>query len=592
MCNAYPSADDGVHSNRRRWGGTSMRAHRSLILFWLVLATLVAACAGPSPSGPGAPDGGDSVGRTEPTRMTVAIRGDPKSLSAKLNSAAGAGGTPGAAEIEEMVNAGLGIRLDTGVIHPQLAENIPTVENGLWKVFPDGRMETTWKVREGVRWHDGTQFTTDDLLFTAMVERDADLPIFRDVSHDSIESLDAPDPRTIVVTWSRPFVEADTLFTSTRGLPMPRHLLEQTYLEDKENFTNHPFWASEMVGTGAYKLQDYVLGSHLVLQANDRYVLGRPKIDQVEVRFIPDPSTIGANILAGEVDTTLGGRLSIEWGIQIRDQWSAGRMEITPPTAMISAYPQFMNPSPPVIGSQQFRQALLYAVDRQQIIDSLTGGLAPIGNSIIPEDDADYRDIERSVVRYPFDPARASQMIQSLGYNRGTDTMFRDSSNQPLSVEMRTQSTDDAQMKTMLAIADFWQQAGVAVEQLPVPQQRAQDREYRATRPAFELVRQPGRTRNLIRFYGPNTPLPDNNFTGENRTRHVNPEFDALIDRFYSTIPRQERMPTLAQIVQYMTDQVLILPMYWDPTPTMVSNRLANISDFGEVWDVHLWEVR
>lgn len=260
-------------------------------------------------------------------------------------------------------------------------------------------------------------------------------------------------------------------------------------------------------------------------------------------------------------------------------------------TSAISHYPQFLNPSPAVLAEPQFRRALLHAIDRQTVIDSIVAGLGPMGHSIISTDHSEWRDVESSVAKYDYDARRAASMIEGLGYTRGPDGIFRDPGGQRLSVELRTQATDDNQMKVMFTTADYWQQIGVASEQVPFPQQRAQDREYRATRPGFEVVRQPGGWWELQRFYGPNTPLAENNFTGVNRTRHQNVEFDALIDRFFSTVPRQERVQVLNQVVRYMTDQVLILGMFFDPGPVMMSNRLRNISDPGDVWDAHLWDV-
>lgn len=555
-----------------------------------LLLVSAAACAGPQPGalpGSGAPPPGAAGLR----RITVAIRGDAKTLSSKLNSAGGAGGVPGVPEIEEMLNAGLAIKDDSGAFHLLLAEDLPTVENGLWIVLPGGQMETTWRIKPTVQWHDGAPFTSEDLLFTATVEQDAELPIFRNVAYRAIDSVEAPDQHTVTIKWKRPFIEAATMFTSSRALPMPRHLLERPYGEDKGTFLNVPYWNREFVGTGAYKLREFAVGSYLILEANDHYVLGRPRIDQIEVKFIPDPSTIAANILAGEVDLTLGGRLSLEWGVQVRNQWRAGRMEVGVPTSMVSAYPQFINANPPIMTEAPFRRALLHAVDRQQIIDSLVEGLAPFGHSIISANHAEWKDVEAWIVKYDYDSRKAIQMIEGLGYGKGVDGFFRDSAGQRLSVEMRTQATDDTQMKTMFSIADYWQRVGLGVDLAPFPQQLASDREYRATRPGFEVVRQPGGWENLQRFHGANTPLPENDFTGINRTRHRNPEFDALIDRFFSTIPRADRMQILGQLMHYMTDQVLILSMFWDPGPAMVSNRLRGVSSPGEVWDVHLWEV-
>jgi peptide/nickel transport system substrate-binding protein len=572
--------------------GRSRMGTRTIAL-WAILVTVLTACGGPAPGASSAGSGASDAARASgPRKLVVAIRGDPKTLSAKLNSGAGAGGIPGVAEIEELLSSGLGIEDPAGVIHPLLAELIPSIENGLWQVYPDGRMLTTWRIRDGAVWHDGTPFTAQDLTFTAEVERDRELPIFRNVAHNAIEQVEAVDDRTIQIHWKSTFIEADSMFTSGRGLPMPRHLLEETYRADKSDLPNLAYWNENFVGTGPFKLREFARGTHLILDANERYVLGRPKIDQIEVRFIPDPATIGANILAGGVDLTLGGRLSLEWAKQVRDQWNGGKMTIEVPRTAVSAYPQFIDPNPPVLLEAPFRRALLHAVDRQALVDTLLDGLAPVMHSIIPENHAEYADVQRSIVKYDYDPRRAAQLIDGLGYTKGPDGNYRDPAGRPLTLEVRTTANDDGQMKTMLTIAASWQQLGIPVEQVPVPPQRESDREYRATRPAFEVVRQPGGWKNLQRFYGPNTPLPQNDFTGVNRTRHRNPEFDALIDRFFSTVPHAERMNILNQVVSYMTTQVVILGMFYDPGPTLVSNRVGNMKNPGAVWDAYEWTVQ
>src|SRR3989442_8652431 len=84
---------------------------------------------------------------------------------------------------------------DQGVRVPHLAEAVPTLENGLWKILPDGRMETTWTIRQGARWHDGAPFTTDDLLFTATVGRDREVAILNNAAWALIEQVTALDER-------------------------------------------------------------------------------------------------------------------------------------------------------------------------------------------------------------------------------------------------------------------------------------------------------------------------------------------------------------------------------------------------------------
>src|SRR5439155_23938047 len=124
-----------------------------------------------------------------------------------------------------------------------------------------------------------------------------------------------------------------------------------------------PFWTTQFVGTGAYRVRDYQTGSHLILAANDAYVLGRPKIDEIEVRFIQDAQALIANLLSGQVQMTLGRRLSIEQGIQVTNQWPDGQMLVST-SNWLALYPQFVNPSPAVVANVQFRRALLHATNR------------------------------------------------------------------------------------------------------------------------------------------------------------------------------------------------------------------------------------
>ena len=150
----------------------------------------------------------------------------------------------------------------------------------------------------------------------------------------------------------------------------------------------------------------------------------------------------------------------------------------------------------------------------------------------------------------------------------------------------------------MLSITDYWQRIGIQMEPVVVPRQRATDREYRANFPAFEEVRQPNALTPdaLTRMYGPEASLPENNYRGSNRMRYQNAELDALIDRFYVTIPRAERNQALAGIMHHMTDQVVPLGIYYNVDPTMIANRLLNIAPGAQgstpAWNAVEWDVR
>jgi peptide/nickel transport system substrate-binding protein len=526
----------------------------------------------------------------------ASVTSDLPTLRSQTNRAAG-GTLAGAPELEQLVHAGLAIADDRAVLRPQLAEAVPNVENGLWKVFPDGRMETSWRLRQGALWQDGTPITAADLLFTATVFQDRDLPLFRHAAFDSVESVEAPDERSLLIRWRKPYIDADQMFASVgapQPLPLPRHLLERPYLENKAGFLELAYWGDEYVGAGPFKLREFSRGSAILLEANDRYVLGRPKIDVIEVRLIPEPNTLLANILGGNVELPMGRGVSFEHGLQLREQWRDGRAEFSAGGG-VKIWPQLLVPNPPIVGDARFRRALLHAIDRQQLVDGLMAGQVEVAHSIITPADREYAELAAIIVRYAYDPRRAGQIIEGLGYSRGTDGTFRDGSNQRLTVEFRS-SPMDVLRKTKLAVADFWKTVGVGVTIIDDSPQQRGDAEYRATFPGFDITRGNAGVESFRTFHSSEVRTPQTRYVGQNVPNYVNPELDTLIERYLLTIPRPERMAVAAGIVRHMTDQVVVLDQFYDASPTVVGSRLENVATTvarggTNTWNAHEWDV-
>src|SRR5439155_14502769 len=143
------------------------------------------------------------------------------------------------------------------------------------------------------------------------------------------------------------------------------------------------------------KVRDWTRSSRMVLAANDGYVQGRPHIDEIEVRFIQDPNALIANVLAGEVELNLGRGMSLEQGIQVRDQWHEGRLAVRL-SSWIAAYPQFVNPDPPLVADVRFRRALLQAIDRQALVDSFQFGQSKVAHSYVSPSEPEYPEVESS----------------------------------------------------------------------------------------------------------------------------------------------------------------------------------------------------
>jgi peptide/nickel transport system substrate-binding protein len=565
-------------------------------LLAVTLCLLLAGCASGRPAPDASPGGGGSVAAPSPKRITAAIRGAANSM-AQAKTQRLVGSVAGLDAVEELVHTGLTHRGVDGILAPRLAQATPSIENGLWQVAPDGLMRTSWTLRPDARWQDGSPLTTADLLFAIAVEQDAELALPRNPAYDLIESVETPDDRSVVVNWKRPYIEADAMFGHLVGLPLPRHLLERSFNEDKPNFFSLPYWTDAYVGAGAFRMREWVPDSHAVLQASDSFVLGRPKINEIEVRFMPDPNTVVANLLAGTVHLTLGRGPSFEQGMHLKENWQDGQV-LFRPGGWIVITPQLMTPSPAIVGNLEFRRALLHAIDRQELVESLMAGQSSVGHAFISPDDPEYLVIEPTIVKYDYDSRRARGMLDDLGLTRGADGTL-ELAGQRLNVEISTTVQNDMHLKSMPATAEYWKQVGVAVDQVPIPLQRIQDREYRATFPAFTLgLMSVGLSpQDVMRYHSSATPLPENRFsvTG-NTARYMNPEQDALLERYTTTVPKDERLRVLGQLLAHQTTNVTAMGLFHYVNPTMVAGRLQHVTGRSvgatESWNAHLWELK
>jgi peptide/nickel transport system substrate-binding protein len=559
------------------------------LIAMLVIAASSIACA--------APDAGRSGTRDSPAggrpnasvkRVTGAIHGDPATLSSTINSA-GVGRERGVTELELLIHAGLTMLDGNGLRQPQLAEQVPSTENGLWRVFPDGRMETTWRIRPTAQWHDGTPFTAEDLLFTVRVGQDREMGVLSGPGLDLIEGIQAPDPRTLVVTWKEPFMAADAMFTPLSAMPLPKHLLERPYLEEKASFAEIPYWTSDFVGAGPFRVGDFVRSSFLVLRANDHYVLGRPKIDTIEVRFITDLNALITHLLSGDVEMAIGRSLAVEHAVDLRDRWLEGNVAVKPAPSWVGSFPQHLNPSPSALSEVQFRRAMTLALDRQQMVDVLTYGLLPVAHSFVSPAQAEYEAVQPYIVRHDYNPRAAVQIVENMGFVRGADGFFRDATGERLTVEARATGGEDAREKMIFVMAEDWKRIGINGEALVIPRQRQNDREWRLARPGFEVVNQPSDIRGLARFHSREIPTSENNFRGNNRGRYASAELDSLLDRFFATIPQAERTRVLGEIIRHMTERLVTVDICYNGDVGATHKRVRNVHP-GDPWNAHEWD--
>jgi peptide/nickel transport system substrate-binding protein len=541
------------------------RAIAALCLFII----LIAACA-PQPSREGGASGQTSSQVARPKVLTLAARDEPSDMGS-FSATSGIRGSTNATMISHNALTATDEREAT---RPQIAVDLPSVDKGTWRLNPDGTMDVTWTIHPNVKWQDGPPLTTADLLFSYEVYRDTDIPNKRGVGVPLTQSATAIDSHTLVVRWSTTYVNAND---GDEMYPMPRHLLESSYRGDKEAFSNSRYFTTEFIGLGPYRLSRWESGSLMEFERFDDYYRGRPPLDRVVLKFVPDSNTMLANILAGAVDIVLPPNVEIDTMFEIRARWEGtGNVARADPTGRFRLMdpqhrPEYARPQN-AITNTTVRQGLYQAIDRTTMAEVLTQGLAPIADSWIPPDHELRPGVESAIPPFRYDPARAQQLLTQAGWIRGGDgVLVHNQTGESMDIVLRltqAQGASAGKEKEASIIRDNWQSVGARVQIDVVPPARVGDRQYEATVPGFSL------TGNLTpeRWYTTRThskliASDENRWGGGNKGGYTNPRVDVILDRLQTTIDARQRLDLHRQLLQEQMGDVALMPLYWESAP-------------------------
>ncbi|HEY3118594.1 MAG TPA: ABC transporter substrate-binding protein, partial [Chloroflexota bacterium] len=319
---------------------------------------------------------------------------------------------------------------------PRIAAAIPSLSDGSVVLLPDGKMRTTWRLRPDVTWHDGTKFTADDVAFTQKVRSKIIPGNPADVS-PFIEQIDVPDPLTAVMTWKTPYYPA--LFMDFRSFyPLPQHLLGKAFEEDNEEvFLRNPYFTTEYVNTGPFRLTDWGQGTETTYERYPNYFLGLPKVGKIIIKAILDPNVIAASVRAGAIDIVANKALSANVSVVLRDEWRSsneGSVVSRQENWIYLQYqwdPQQARPLE-VSRDARLRTGLYEGIDRAAIREFQFPGVPDTNaDSFIPAADPRVSVVGQPFARHPYDPNRATAHLTEGGWTQGVDGKFLDRSGAP-----------------------------------------------------------------------------------------------------------------------------------------------------------------
>jgi peptide/nickel transport system substrate-binding protein len=316
--------------------------------------------------------GGDSSGN-----LVAAIAGEPDQLDPQKTSAY--------FSFEVLENV-----FDTLVEPDENLEMRPALAES-WVVSPD-QLEWTFRLRPGVTFHDGSPFTSDDVVYS--YRRIIDQKLANADKLSAVTGVTAPEPSTVRITLKQPTPNLLTNLGGFKGLA----IVERKNVESGQIAT-HP------VGTGPFAFQSQKSGDSITLKANPGYWGGAPKVSGVTFRFISEPSTALSALQAGEIDWT--DSIPTQRVAQLKDDDS-----ITLATTPSNDYWYLaLNEARAPWNDVRVRQAIAYAIDRDAIVQATSYGTAVANQLAIPKGNPWYTPYDA----YRHDVERAKSLLREAG---------------------------------------------------------------------------------------------------------------------------------------------------------------------------------
>ncbi|HEY3115681.1 MAG TPA: ABC transporter substrate-binding protein [Chloroflexota bacterium] len=568
-----------------------MRAGRThLGLLALIGSTLLSACA-PSAQTPG---GGAGSAPANPQRtLVMALRSEPPSVASLPLRAAGLS----VASAVRLFNAELDYVDDREQTHPYLAEELPKLNTDSWKVFPDGRMETTYRLKPNLTWQDGVPLSANDFAFARRVYGTPEFLTSAARPLSLTTEVLAPDPRTVVIRWRQPYPDADSLKNTFQALP--RHILEQPYAaDDPDAFAAEPFWGGSYIGLGPYKVEHWEPGASIDGVAFAGHVLGRPKIERVRVVFMGDPNVVVAGLLAGSLTAAVDNSLNSDQAAVVEREWNArggaGVVLYVPSqfrATEVQFRPEYANP--PEVLDVRVRQAMLHAMDRKALNDTLIAGKGILADSPISPTEPYYSTIESRIRKYPFDMRRTEQLLTEAGLTKGTDGFFNRPNGERFRPELWCLAGGNNDLEIQIQV-DGFRNAGIEVTSKILPFALFPDTKTRSTFPAFSN----SSSQTFVMLHGA-PPGPQNQFLGGGgRMGWANSEFDGLLDTSQSTLDHSEWIKLQGEMARVVSEDLPLLPIYFNVRVTAYGADLqgpllgTTPTSGSDSWNVYQWEWR
>lgn len=312
-----------------------------------------------------------------------------------------------------------------------------------WKVENGQEPKITFSLRRGVRWHDGKPFTAHDVKFTYDKIMDEKTNTVRRSSYELVKTAEVLDPYTFRITYKQPF--SPGLESWGIGI-IPKHLLGDEDI-NTTSFNRKP------IGTGAFRFVEWVSDEKIVVEANPNYFEGKPNLDRIVYRIIPETALNEMEIMTRGVD------YSSVYPYEYRRMNEVPFLKIYSQPSLGYTYIGY-NLKNPIFQDKRVRRAFTHAINREEIVQYVLYGLGTVATGPFPNH---LWYCNPNVKSLPYDPQKARQILSEAGWKDTNGDGILDRDGKPFKFTLITNSGNDTRRDVGVLVQRQLREIGIDV---------------------------------------------------------------------------------------------------------------------------------
>lgn len=507
--------------------------------------------------------------------------------------------------MNRMVNRTL-VNLDSDTKYvPQLAKEIPTLENGKAKLVDIGgkkKVVATWEILDNAKWGDGNPLTCADFAFALRVAASPNVSISEKETYTQVEKIeyDAKTPKKCVMTYDRARWDFNRL---AQFFPLPKHLEEpifEKYGKDKEGYEKNSLYTKNPTHpglfSGPYVYSEVKLGDHVSLSPNPYFYGEAAKIKKIIVKFISNTGTMEANLVSGTIDMIAPVGLKFDQAVALEKKVATQKLPYKVTFQPSITYEHIdLNLDNPALKDLRVRKALIHSVNREEMVKSLFEGKQQAALHFMTPRDPWYTADPKYVSIYRYSRREAQKLLDEAGWKVGKDG-YRYKDGKKLSLILMTTAGDKTRETVQSYLQEQWKQVGIEVQ---IKNEIARTyfgetlrkRKFHSMA-MFAWVSSPENNPKST-FHSKNIPSTKNGWSGQNMMGWVNPKVDKLTESLEVEFNAKKRMEIAWDLQKHYTEEAPVIPLYYRSdiavTPAGLKNYKLTGHQFPETNEVEKW---